>query len=87
MIIKFYIIQNKSFALINDMKSFFLHEHPTDPKWSFEQIAKYIHCSKSVAAYWVKKYHENRNLNTQKDIVSHPTACHQFSRFYEMLYC
>jgi len=44
----------------------FLREHPAGPKWSFGLIAKQVHCSKSTAIYWVKRYHENQDLSTEE---------------------
>ena len=44
----------------------FLREHPADPKFSFGFIAKQVRCSKSTAIYWVKRYHENRDLSTSE---------------------
>ena len=44
----------------------FLHEHPAGPKWGYEKIAKYIHCSKPAVIYWVKKYHENKDLTDEE---------------------
>ncbi len=40
----------------------FLHEHPAGPKWGYEKIAAHVHCSKSTAIDWVKKYHQNKDL-------------------------
>ena len=51
---------NKRYEII------FLHEHPEGPKWSFAKIAKYVHCSKSTAAYWVEKYHQNTDLTDEQ---------------------
>ncbi|CAI2171651.1 7018_t:CDS:1 [Funneliformis geosporum] len=42
----------------------FLCEYPADPRFSFGQIAKVVHCCKSTAIFGVKKYHENRDLST-----------------------
>lgn len=44
----------------------FLREHPAGPKFSFGFIAKQVRCSKSTAIYWVKRYHENRDLSTSE---------------------
>ncbi|CAG8659062.1 1167_t:CDS:1, partial [Paraglomus brasilianum] len=33
----------------------FLRQHPAEPKWSFEKIAKQIHCSKPTVIHWAKK--------------------------------
>lgn len=44
----------------------FLREHPAGPKWSFAKIAKYVHCSKSTAAYWVEKYRIDKDLSTEE---------------------
>ncbi|CAI2187020.1 9473_t:CDS:1 [Funneliformis geosporum] len=41
----------------------FLREHSAGPKFSFGFIAKQVRCSKSTVIYWVKKYHENRDLS------------------------
>jgi transposase len=42
----------------------FLRLHPAGPKWSFEKIAKRVHCSKPTVIYWVNKYQENPDLST-----------------------
>ncbi|CAI2185940.1 6442_t:CDS:2 [Funneliformis geosporum] len=44
----------------------FLREHPAGPKFSFRFIAKQVCCSKSTVIYWVKRYHENRDLSTSE---------------------
>ena len=44
----------------------FLREHPTGPKWSFEKIAKHVHCGKTTVIYWIQRYHENNDLSTEE---------------------
>jgi len=44
----------------------FLHEHPAGPKWGYEKIAAYVHCSKSAVIYWVKKYRQDKDLTDEK---------------------
>ncbi|CAB4383710.1 unnamed protein product [Rhizophagus irregularis] len=44
----------------------FLHEHEAGPKWGYDKIASYIHCSKSAVVYWVKKYRENKDLTDEQ---------------------
>ena len=44
----------------------FLHEHPAGPNWGYAKIASNVRCSKSTAIYWVKKYHENKDLSDEQ---------------------
>src|SRR5688572_12916064 len=44
----------------------FLHEHPAGPKWGYEKIAAYIHCSKSTVIYWIQKYRQDKNLTDEQ---------------------
>ncbi|GBB95132.1 hypothetical protein RclHR1_24820003 [Rhizophagus clarus] len=46
----------------------FLHEHPEGPKWGYEKIASYVHCSKSTVAYWVKKYKKDKDLTDEQKL-------------------
>ncbi|CAI2167090.1 7182_t:CDS:2 [Funneliformis geosporum] len=48
----------------------FLREHPAGPMFSFGQIAKVVRCSKSTAIFWVKKYHENRDLSIAERLAT-----------------
>ena len=44
----------------------FLRKHPAGLKFSFGFITKQVCSSKSIAIYWVKRYHKNRDLSTLK---------------------
>jgi transposase len=58
--------QKMTLSLDKRYEIVFLHEHPQGPKWSFAKIGKHIHCTKSTAAYWVEKYHQNVDLNDEQ---------------------
>src|SRR3954471_11881246 len=53
---KMSLLLNKRYEIV------FLHEHPAGPKWGYEKIAAYVHCSKFTAIYWIKKYCQNKDL-------------------------
>ena len=44
----------------------FLHEHPEGPKWGYGKIASYVKCTKPTVAYWVQKYHQDKDLTDKQ---------------------
>lgn len=57
--------QKMSLPLNKRYEIVFLREHPAGPKWGYDKIAAHVHCSKSTAIYWVKKYKENKDLTDE----------------------
>jgi transposase len=44
----------------------FLREHPLGPRLGIEATATHVGCSKPTVIEWVRKYHEDKDLNTRE---------------------